>query len=339
MPTQRQADLLHLLVDHYIETASPVSSTGLVRQHRLSISSATVRNELAELEEAGLVFRAHTSAGVIPTEQGYRYYVESLAGRLELSAAQQRTIRHQFHQVEMDEDRWVRLAAATLAQRVVALAIVTPVRALVGRLRVLEIVQVSETRAILVQILEGGRVQRMLVQLTDNVDWPAFERAAHRLTEAYSGRTRVEIANALSKTENSIDRQILEASLNLMEQAARDTSDESFVYGFTQVLNQPEFLGDTELVRDLIEAVEGGRLIPALRPEDVPQGELRVVIGHEHTESFLHPYGVVVGTYGSPFGGKGTIAVLGPTRMAYAMAIPSVRYMTNLLSEMVTDLR
>ena len=75
MPTQRQADLLHLLVDYYIETASPVSSTGLVRRHGLSISSATVRNELAELEETGLVFRTHTSAGVIPTEHGYRYYV------------------------------------------------------------------------------------------------------------------------------------------------------------------------------------------------------------------------------------------------------------------------
>lgn len=326
------------MVDSYIEQANPISSAGLVRQHDLTISSATVRNELAELEAEGLVFRPHTSAGVVPTEHGYRYYVESLVSQSELPLAQRHTIRHQFHQVELDEDRWIRLAAATLAQYVPGLAVVTPVHTSTGHLRAIEVVQVSENRAILVQVLEGGHVQRILIQLTDNVEWSELERTVHRLSETYSGQTRSEIATAYGWIQDAVDRQILEASMNLMDQADQDVGAEPFVYGFTQVLNQPEFFGDGELIRDLLEAIEKGRLVSALHPGELSMGELRVVIGHEHAESFLYPYGVVVGTYGDSSSGRGTVAVLGPTRMAYAAAIPSVRFMTDLLSELVVDL-
>jgi heat-inducible transcriptional repressor len=327
------------LVDLYIETATPVSSGGLVRRHALAISSATVRNEIAELEEAGLVFRPHTSAGVVPTEQGYRYYVETLMSRAELPVAQQATIRHQFHQIELDQDRWGRLAAATLSRIATALAIVTPVRSHSSRLRALELVPLSEARAILVQVLEGGRVQRVLLQFANDVPAQDLERAGRRLTQAYVGMTRLEIAKtSVIGGDEDVDRLVGQAILALMGQADRDSSEETFVYGFSRVLNQPEFV-DAGVVRDLMEALEAGRLLPALRPDEISAGDLRVVIGHEHLESFLHPYGVVVSTYGDPDGGRGTIAVLGPTRMPYAMAIPSVRYVTGLLSELVLDLR
>ena len=107
----------------------------------------------------------------------------------------------------------------------------------------------------------------------------------------------------------------------------------------SEVLNQPEFYSDGELFKDLLEAVEGGSLIEALRPNDMSEGELRVVIGHEHSAQFLYPYGAVLSSYGNISHSSGTVAVIGPTRMSYATAIPAVRFIANLLDELTAELQ
>ncbi|MDA1097028.1 MAG: heat-inducible transcriptional repressor HrcA [Chloroflexi bacterium] len=334
--TERQSDLLRRLVEHYVETASPISSSGLVQRDSLSISSATVRHELAELEEAGLVSRPHTSAGVVPTEQGYRHYVEMLLVRSELPAAQQRMIRHQFHQVELDEASWVRLAAATLAQVATALAIITPAQTRHRRLRALELVPLTDMKAILVEVLDGGRVYRVVVEFDSSATASEMETMGHRLSERYVGLTRGEIMALMVAPVDDLERGTMVAALGLIERADLGLAEEPFVYGFRQVMNQPEFL-DIALLRGLLEAIEAGTLLAALRPENLPLGDLRVVIGPEHAREFLYPYGAVVASYGDAGSGQGTLAVIGPTRMPYSTAIPSVRYVAGLLTEIVHD--
>lgn len=335
MLSERQADLLRLLVGDYIASASSLSSSGLVKAHGLPFSSATVRNEFAELEAAGYVFRPHTSAGVIPTERGYRFYVETLKTNLDLPADQRWTIRHQFHQVEREEDRWLRLAAATLAHVATALAMVTPPRAAVSRLRAVEIVPLEEARALVIVVLQGGQLHRALIFLPEAFPPEEFEHAGHRLTAAHTGRTRAAIARTMP-SESSLDAQALNAVLSLMAQADAEMEDAPYLYGFTQVLRQPEFT-DSGLIRGLLEAVDAGRLVSALRPSDLSFGELRVTIGEEHAQDFLRPYGVVLAVYGNEGEGRGMVAVLGPMRMAYGTAIPSVRYLAQILTELAEE--
>ncbi len=249
---ERQSELLRLLVEQYISTATPVSSGGLVERHELGMSSATVRNTFAELESEGYVERTHSSAGATPTGRAYRYYVEVLLRSSEVPSNRQQTIRHQFHQVESEDVfLWARLAAATLARLSEALAIVTP---LPGR------------------------------------------------------------------TEHGMD--------------------EPVVYGISQVVNQPELIDRIDMVRELLDAVESGRLAPALHTDDLPASGLRVVIGNEHDEPFLHPYAAIMSAYGpaEDDSERGAVVALGPTRMDYATAIPAVRYLGELLSVMADSL-
>lgn len=334
MLTTRQTELLRLLVAYYIESASSVSSAALVRRHSLSLSPATVRNELGELEEAGYVIRPHVSGGVVPTERGYHYYVETLAAEMNLPMPQQRTIRHQFHQVERDEERWVRLAAATLAHAAAALALVTPLQEAASRLRALEMVLLEERRALLVLVLQGGHLKRTTLHFSQPEAPDELERTARRLTASWAGRLRSEIARE-ALPESPLADQVREATLELMGQADAELAQEPYLYGFSQVLSQPEFAAGGP-IRDLLQAAEEGRLVRAVRPQDLALGELRVIIGEEHIEGFLRPFGAVVTVYGGGEG-QGTIAVLGPMRMAYAAAVPWVRYLARILTELAAD--
>ena len=301
------------------------------------MSSATVRSELAELEDWGLVFRPHTSAGVVPTEGGYRHYVEALVGRRELSQAQRQTIRHQFHQVELDEAGWVRLAGAMLAHMASALAVITPIRSTASRLLAIDLVPLTETRVVLVAVLDGGRVQRASLDLPVPAAPDALQSLGRLLSETHAGRSPARIRSAVANLDDGgTEAVIMNAVLELMDRADQTFGEGPFVYGFSQVMNQPEF-EESAPIRGLLEALDAGTLIAALQSPDLPIGDVRVVIGHEHGESFLHPYGAVVATYGEAAMGRGTIAVMGPTRMPYSHAIPSVRYVANVLSEIVVE--
>jgi heat-inducible transcriptional repressor len=336
MLTERQADLFRRVVDHYVETASPISSATLVKRDELPLSSATVRSELAEMEELGLVFRPHTSAGVVPSESGYRYYVEALVGQRVLSETERQTIRHQFHQVELEESGWVRLAGAMLAQMASSLAVITPIRTNSSRLLAVDLIPLTETRIILVEVLDGGRVQRASIDLPSPVAPEALQRMGRHLSDIHSGRSPGEIRTASTGALNAIEVLIMDIALEIMDRADRAVGEGPFVYGFSQVMSQPEF-EDSATIRGLLEALDAGTLVAALHPPDLRIGDVRVVIGHEHDESFLHPYGAVVATYGEAATGRGTIAVMGPTRMPYSSAIPSVRYVAHVLSEIVIE--
>src|SRR5438128_650513 len=156
----RQRDLLRAVIREYIATAQPVASAALVRKYRLDLSSATVRNELATLEEFGLLTHPHTSAGRVPTDLGYRYFIESLMPRPSLQPEEQVTVSHQFQQALSNTSEWLRLAASTLARLTTEAAIVTPPAIGRATLRHIEAIPISERRALLVVVFESGAVAR-----------------------------------------------------------------------------------------------------------------------------------------------------------------------------------
>ena len=148
--SERRRRILKAVIQQYIETATPVASQDLARQ--MGVSSATVRNEMSALEEAGLLTHLHTSAGRVPTDTGYRFFVENLMDRAPLSAQEQRTIKHQFYQVRSDFDQWIHLAAAVLSRTAHAAAVVTPPRAYESRFKHLELIAINDMTVLMVLV-------------------------------------------------------------------------------------------------------------------------------------------------------------------------------------------
>src|SRR5260370_21026657 len=150
--SQRKQQILRALVEEYIHTVTPVASETLVRKYDFNFSSATVRHELAGLEEAQLIYQPHTSAGRVPTDLGYRYFVEHLMEESALSLDEQRLIRHQFYQVQHHLDEWVRLTASVLAQALQSAVIITPPRGAETRIKHFELLSLYDSVALLVLV-------------------------------------------------------------------------------------------------------------------------------------------------------------------------------------------
>src|SRR5215210_4936588 len=179
----RQRDLLRAVIREYIATAQPVASAALVRRYRLDLSSATVRNELAVLEDLGLLTHPHTSAGRIPTDLGYRYFIESLMPRTGLHPDEQLTVSHQFQQALSNTSEWLRLAASTLARLTTEAAIVTPPATGHAKLRHIDIVPINERRALVVVVFDSGAVAQQLLELHAATAVEELRTLSARLTE------------------------------------------------------------------------------------------------------------------------------------------------------------
>ncbi len=339
MLTQRQSRILELVIREFVETASPVASQLVSRKYRLNASAATIRNEMAELEEQGYLMHTHTSSGRVPTDQGYRHYVEALMREEELSWQEQQTIRHQFHQVEQGQDAWVHLAASLLAQLAENAAVVTVPRNDVCRIKHLELVSLHERTALLVLVLDQGRLEQQVVTLNESATQDELHDIAGRLNQQLAGLSVDEVKAKRDKLT------ALEASLvDVMEvlmRAIDEGFDEAYLDGLRNLLRQPEF-AESGRALGLMELFDERTLIRALPLRALARDGVTVIIGAENAQltdagEAMRACSVVVGSYGTPGAASGALAVLGPMRMRYSRTIPTVRYISGLMSEMLTE--
>src|SRR3990170_7717375 len=194
MLTERQARVLELVIGEYVETASPVGSQHIQTKFQLDVSSATVRNDMAELEEAGYLSHPHTSSGRVPTDKGYRHYVETLMREEQLPWEAQQTIRHQFHQVERGQEAWVHLAASVLAQAVENAAVVTAPWTSACRLKHLELVSLHDRTALLVLVLDQARLKQQVLLLEEEQTQEELSEVGGRLNRALGGLSAGRVA-------------------------------------------------------------------------------------------------------------------------------------------------
>src|SRR6185295_4682138 len=190
---ERQRDLLRAVIREYIATAQPVASAALVRQYHLDVSSATVRNELAALEDAGLLTHPHTSAGRVPTDLGYRYFIETLMPSPSLRPEEQVTVSHQFQQALQDTAAWLRVAASSLARLTAEASIVTTPASKRTTLRHVEVVPVHERRVLLVAVVDGGAVRQQILELGTATTADQLRALSSRLTESLGGATAAKV--------------------------------------------------------------------------------------------------------------------------------------------------
>lgn len=336
--SERRARILALIVDDFIESAQPVGSQALVERHALSVSSATVRNEMAALEDEGMITHPHTSAGRIPSNRGYRYYVSSLMPERNLSQQEQFTILHQFHQASRDLEEWVGLAASVLANSLHNVALVTQPRAAAVRLKHLQLVEVAESRALLVAVTADGGVQQRVVDLPVAMSQDQLARLAARLNGEFSGKTAGEFAaREASPPLGPADALVVAAltELLLKEQAAR--VDAPVVEGVRDMLRQPEF-GQSDRMLDTLEAVEETQLRRAIPADAVAGPGVTVVIGDENRDGPYQDMSFILARYGPPGSAGGIVGLLGPTRMQYGEAVAHVRYVSDVLTELIREI-
>ncbi len=341
MPVERRARILGHIVSEYVNTAMPVGSATVVRKFGLPISAATVRSEMARLEEEGYITHPHTSAGRIPSDKGYRFYVESLMEEEELGWGERHAIKQRLcHMVgpaggaELMEEQ-AHLAAMVLAETVRNAAVATTPRAPRCRLQRVELVEISGPRVLLVAVFSGAYVRRHVVALPASVEQDTLTAAANRLSECYAGLTTDEVRFS-EATLLALEEEITAALLELMAEEDRALYDQAYLEGLRNVLNQPEF-AQVDAVIDLLCVLEEGNLMRVIPFEALAGEGVTVVIGQENREDVMHRCSVVPSRYGAPGTAMGALAVLGPTRMAYSRIIPTVRYLSSLMGQLVAQ--
>lgn len=332
--TDRRAQILRLIVSEYIAGAMPVGSQALASHSSLGLSSATIRNEMAALEEEGYITHPHTSAGRIPSDKGYRYYVEALMEEEELSENQKRTLRHQFHQVAQELETWTQLAATVLARLVHNVALVVPPRTARATLLWLDLVRIHDSLALLVLVLRGTRLKQEMLPLQRPYSQEELNTVALHLNRRLVGLTAPRLRRLVAELSPLEDKvqQVVVAALEAEEAAPYDIP---YLDGLYQLLAQPEFR-QRERVLDVLDVLDEHNLSKVIPLMVISAwGDVRVVIGQENTGDVLHSYSVVASRYGVPAGPQGVLGVLGPTRMPYSRTVPVVRYMASLLSELM----
>src|SRR5256712_3007699 len=269
--SQRKQQILRALVEEYIHSATPVASETLVRKYDLSFSSATVRHELAGLEEAHLIYQPHTSAGRVPTDLGYRYFVEYLMEESALSLSEQRLIRHQFYQVQDQLDQWVRLTASVMARLLHSAAVMTSPRADVGRLKHFEVLSVTDLSAHLVLVLVDGTVKQQRLILEAPIDQEELSASSARLNNLLQGKNAKQVETLLGRYDFSIiEHLICTTIVRILEQHGDPLGDVFYREGVLNILEQPEYsrMGPeeerSERVRKVMAVLEQIRFLPAL---------------------------------------------------------------------------
>lgn len=333
--SDRQERVLKAIVEDYIRHVAPVASEALVRDHGLGVSSATVRNEMVELETLGYITQPHTSAGRVPSEKGYRYFVQRLMEEQRIPRSEQLTIRHQFHQVALAREQWLQLAAAVLSRSVRAAAIVSSPQTVECRVKHFEALSMQEGMGLLVLVLQDGTVKQQLMQLPEGTAQEDLSRAANRLNTLFGSKSRREIAtldSELGPTEELLQR----AVLSLMAQIDQRESLSVYHDGIVELLDQPEF-ARTERARAIVEVLERPQTLRELFPTVPANDGIQILIGSENRWDWMKECAFVLARYGATGDVTGVVGVIGPLRLSYSVAVPAVRYVSKIMTELLGE--
>ncbi len=335
--SSRQETLLALIVREYVDSASPVSSNGIREKYGLPYSPATIRNEMTELAEQGLIRQPHTSAGRVPTEEGYRYFVQQLLGEVELPMAEQNTISHQFHQAHGDVNQSLRLAASVISQHGHGAAIITAPRTQSTLFKHVELIATYGRQVLLIVVLIGGEVRQQVLVLAEPASQQQLSEAAGRLNITFENLDPEGIRLA-SARYSTFDQEISRMIADMMSRRDMPQSNEIVFEGMSRVLAEPEF-ADSNAARQTQKALEEHTFLQQFLSKVLSPnvGSVQVVIGGEGDWEELKDCSMVLARYGVKNVATGALGVVGPTRMAYGRAISTVRYVAELMTDLVNE--
>ncbi len=293
---------------------------------------------MAALSEHGFLRQPHTSAGRIPTEEGFRYFVSYLMGHTELPTPVKQTITHQFYQARNYTDEWMRLAASVLASQSQAAALVTSPRPIQTIFKHLELISLRGRQVLMILVLGGGEVRQQMLTLAEPVKQERLSMAAEHITQLCLGLDGMEIANLPSPTD-TLEQDTLKLVTDSMRQTANFLSGEVYRDGITNMLAEPEFSAP-DSARRALRVLEERPLLENLLTQTMNNtevGVVQVLIGGEGTWEELSECSMVLARYGVSDMATGMLGVLGPIRMRYGPTISTVRFVAGLLSERILE--
>lgn len=333
MNDERRLEVLRAIVHDYVQTREPVGSRMLVERYSLGVSPATIRNDMAALEEAGYIAQPHTSAGRVPTDKGYRLFVDQLATLKPLSVPERRAIQSLLQgAVDLDDvvDRTVRL----LAQLTHQVAVVQYPSLRRSAVRHVELVPVTEVRLLVVIITDNGRVEQRVVETGSPLDLGVIAEVRARINAASVGRRLPGLAAALDRVAEAVppsDRSFVEAVTAAVRETMVEESEERVVMAGTANLARSD-VDFPRTIGPVLEALEEQVVLLRLLSE-MAADDVSVRIGHENPhEAFAETSLVTAGYAGSGGDAVARLGVLGPTRMDYPTTIAAVRAVARYLS-------
>ncbi|NWF49267.1 MAG: heat-inducible transcription repressor HrcA [Ignavibacteriaceae bacterium] len=341
---EREKSVLKSIVQQFILTAAPVGSRNISKKYEIGFSPATVRNVMADLEESGYVNHPHTSAGRVPTDKGYRFYVNSLMELTNISPAQRELINNRLEATTSDPDDILRIASEILSDITHQLACVKYPNFDSGILERIQLVLLSSTRLLIVMSIKSGPLKTLTLEYKSEIKNSQLESVQSLLNERLSGLTLREIRKTIPQRlgDLSIDQQPI---IRMFIDSANDifmetkTSNRLLISGTKNVIKQPEF-ENPERFQSIIELVEDKDVIIHIleKSTEASGNQIFISIGSENYDTKLSDYSFITKEY--KFGDvTGTLGVVGPKRMEYSKIIAIVDYISKIISELLTNKR
>jgi heat-inducible transcriptional repressor len=330
----RKLAVLRAIVQDYVSTMEPVGSKSLVDRHHLDVSPATIRNDMAVLEEQGYIAQPHTSAGRIPTDKGYRLFVDRLSGVKPLSGAERRAIET-FLAGAYDLDDVVTRTVRLLAQLTRQVAVVQYPSLTRSSIRHVELVPLAAKRLLLVMITDTGRVQQRVVELPAPIEEDAVTQLRAVLNACLDGRMLTEVASVVADLPERVqpsERPNAAAVFSVILESLVERNEEKVVVGGASNLTPADF---SQGLHEVLESLEEQVVLMRLLGESVDQSAVTVRIGAENPVAGLRSTSLVVAGYGSGDQAVARLGVLGPTRMDYPTAMGAVRAVARYVGQIL----
>jgi heat-inducible transcriptional repressor len=331
--TRRQEEILALIIRAYSQSPEPVSSKVLVEQDGMSVSSATIRNEMARLEELGLITHPHTSAGRVPTEAGYRYFVKHLLGEKALTTAEETRITEKLKTQPLATEQWLSQAATLLARTVQSAAVVTPPVAETSRFKHIELISIQGRLVLMVLVLQQGSVHQQMLTLADAVPQAGLTEAAARINQLCLDLSANDL-RVRSVQLPLLEREVVELAADVIDHA--DSSRVRLVYreGLSEAVGS---FPRTEGAQQIVRVVEERALLNTILAELLTPfiNDVQVLIAGNGRWEELNQLSLVFSRYGIAGQSTGAVGVVGPTNMNYRRAISAVSYVSSVMSSML----
>jgi len=332
----RKLAVLRAIVEDFVSTNEPVGSKTLVDRHNLDVSPATIRNDMAVLEEQGYIVQPHTSAGRIPTEQGYRLFVDRLSGVKPLSAAERRAIET-FLAGAYDLDDVVMRTVRLLAQLTRQVAVVQYPSLTRSAVRHIELVPLTDRRLLLVLITDTGRVEQRTIELPAEIGEDSITQLRAVLNACLDGRKLADVPSVVAELPERVslvERPNAAAIFSVIVETLVERHDERVVVGGAANLTQADF---SRGLREVLEALEEQVVLMHLLGESADQATVTVRIGSENEVQGLQSTSLVATGYGAGDQVLARLGVLGPTRMDYPTAMGAVRAVARYVGQILAE--
>jgi heat-inducible transcriptional repressor len=333
---QRKQDILKAVVSEFTVTGVPVGSQALVTRHFLNLSSATIRNELSELADLGYVIQPHTSAGRIPTDRGYRYFVDFLMQLEPVPAQVESFIHSELSTASADPQALMERVATTLATITQNAALASLPHGPQARIKHVDLVSLEPTAVLVIVLVEGNLIRQHVMSVTKPVDQTELSRLSAKLNRELVGKDRDDLALRIKRLGKGLEKEVLmrlSQTLELFEQGA-----ETLVLhdGVRNLLKQPEF-AEASRLHQVLEVLEETRYLATLLQDLVGDSDTQIVIGSENQTTQLRSCTLVLTTYGPTRRVRGVLGVVGPTRMAYGQVVGRLQTVARRASDRLAE--